>query len=173
MKQIKNLRQVASFFILGLVIGITGALSFLRTNWESFQIDFFFWWSIVSTLTGLAFAAISIWQYWENKSQLEKNKAQVKVWMQDANGIRTALQRVVRDNLDKRYSSTDDMGNSVWGIEATAAALYQSLYEERCVTEEEYRERQRKLAELLDKKQFAELETETNQRTTVDEARKS
>ena len=74
---------------------------------------------------GLGLLCFSIWQYKDGKNQSEKIKAQVKVWMQDANGIRTALQRIVRDNLDGRYSSTNDMGNTVWGIEATASALYQ------------------------------------------------
>ncbi len=127
---------------------------------------FLFWWSVVSTIIGLGLLCFSIWQYKDGKNQSEKIKAQVKVWMQDANGIRTALQRIVRDNLDGRYSSTNDMGNAVWGIEATASALYQSLYEERCVTEDEYKERQRKLAALIDKQQFAELEAKANQESS-------
>ena len=162
MKKIQNLKYSILFILLGLLVGVTGTLSFLRTRWEIFQVDFFFWWSIISTLIGLIFMAISIWQYWENQSELKKNKAQVKVWMQDANGIRSALQRIVQDNLSKRYSSTNDMGNAVWSIEATAGSLYQSLYEERCVTEEEYRARQKKLADIVEAQQFEQLKSRSN-----------
>ncbi len=169
MKNLKNIKQALFFGSLGLIIGITGALSFLRTKWEFFNLDFFFWWSVVSTLIGFGFVVISVWQYWENQSQAKKSNAQIKVWMQDANGISKALQRVVKDNLDGRYSSTNDMGNAVWSVEATASALYQSLYEERCVTEEQYITRQRKIAELLDKQQFAELEQKADQATAMGE----
>ena len=158
------------FLLLGLIVGVTGALSFLRTQWDVYQLDFFFWWSIVSTLVGFFFVVFSLWQYWGNRSQVEKNKAQIKVWMQDANGIRNAIQRVVRDNFDGRYSSTNDMGNAIWSIEANAGSLYQSLYEERCVTEEEYRARQKKIGELLDKKQFAQLEREARLAASEDES---
>jgi len=157
-EKFSNTQRIVSFTILGIVLGLTGSLSFLRTNWTEYQIDFFFWWSILSTTIGLFLIVFSVWQYWEGKSQLEKNKAQVKVWMNDANGISNALQRVVRDNLDKRYSSTNDMGNAIWSVEALSKALYQSLYEERCVTEEEYRARQKKISDLIDKQQFSELE---------------
>lgn len=160
----KNWKQYLLFLALGFVLGTTGALSFLKTRWDNYHLDFFFWWSIFSTLTGFMFVVISVWQYWSNQSQLEKNKAQIKVWMQDANGIRNALQRIVRDNLDKKYTSTNDMGNAVWSLEAASSALYQSLYEERCVTEEEYRERQKKLADVIEKQQFAELEAKINQK---------
>ncbi len=73
--------------------------------------------------------------------------------MQDANGIQTALARIVRDNLDKRYSSTNDMANATWAVHSSAFALYQSLYEERCVTEEEFKEQQKELKEELKKNQ--------------------
>lgn len=152
-----------AFTFIGFIVGVTGAPAFLGTKWNAFQIDFFFWWSIFSTLMGLGFAVVSVWQYLENKNKLEKNKAQVKIWMEGANGIRQALQRIVKDNLDTRYSTTNDISNAVWSIEATAGSLYQSLFEERCVTEEEYRERQKKISELLNKKQYAEIEKDTHQ----------
>lgn len=82
-------------------------------------------------------------------------KAQVKVWMQDANGVSNALNRIVVDNLQHRYSTTNDVCNAVWAIHATSFALYQSLYEERCVTEKEYKERQRKISEKLEAQQFS------------------
>lgn len=158
-----NTHKTLTFVVASFVIGVLSGVSFLRTTWASFQVDFFLWWSIISTILGLGFVGVSIWQHWTSRSQIEKNKAQVKVWMQDANGIRQALQRIVRDNLDGRFSSTNDMGNAVWSIEANAGALYQSLYEERCVTEEQYKTRQKILADLLDKKQFLEIEREIKQ----------
>lgn len=142
------------------LIGVASGLSFLRTKWETYSVDFFFWMSLVTSLLSLIFVGIAVWQYWENKSQIKKINAQVKVWMQDANGLQQALQRIVQDNIQGRYSSTNDMGNAVWAVEANTRALYQSLYEERCVTEDEYRERQNKISQLLDRRQFAELESE-------------
>lgn len=119
----------------------------------------FFWWSILSTLLSVIFIIVSIWQYFKSKTQEDKNKAQVKVWMQDANGISQALNRIVNDNLYRRYTSTNDVCNAVWAIQSNAAALYQSLYEERCVTEDEYKARQKKLADIVDKEQLEKLQT--------------
>lgn len=115
--------------------------------------EIFFGWSIISTLIG-------IWQFFENKNQKEKIKVQVKVWMQDANGISLGLKRIVRDNIDKRYSTTNDVCNAVWAIESSANALYQSLYEERCVTEEEYKIRQKKIADMVEKKILEKQESQ-------------
>jgi len=112
--------------------------------------DFFFWWSVVSTILSIILLCFSIWQYQKGQNQEEKIKAQVKVWMQDANGLSIGLKRIVGDNLAKRYSTTNDVCNAIWGVEASAFALYQSLYEERCVTEEEYKARQKKVADILE-----------------------
>jgi uncharacterized protein YoxC len=101
---------------------------------------------------------IAFWQFFENRSQKEKLKAQVKVWMQDANGISLGLKRIVRDNINKKYSSTDDVCNAVWAVESSASALYQSLYEERCVTEEEYKARQKKFADFVEKRTIEKQE---------------
>ena len=157
MKGYPSIKSLITFTFIGFIVGVTGAPSFLGTRWDLFQIDFFFWWSIVSTLMSLGLVIFSVWQYWQNRSQTEKNRAQIKVWMQDANGISLALKRIVRDNLDHRYSSTNDISNAIWSIEATTFSLYQSLYEERCVSEEEYRDKQRKIAEILDKRQLRQL----------------
>jgi len=115
--------------------------------------SFLLWWSIISTVLGVAFLCFSIWQYKDGKNQSEKIRAQVKVWMQEANGLSEALKRIVSDNLAKRYSTTDDVCNTVWALQISAFSLYQSLYEERCVTEKEYKERQKKIADMIDKQQ--------------------
>jgi hypothetical protein len=159
MQKIINIRKILLFTALGLILGVTGALSFLRTSWAGYQIDFFFWWSIISTIFGGIFLVLSIWQYWKSESEKGKNNAQVKVWMQEANGLSQALQRIISDNLAGRYSTPNDVCNSIWALQISAFSLYQSLYEERCVTEEEYKTRQRKIGDLLEKIQVAELET--------------
>jgi hypothetical protein len=118
--------------------------------------DFFFWWSIISTILSFILVCFSVWQYWASRSQEQKIRAQVKVWMQDANGVSLALQRIIADNLTRRFSSTNDVCNAVFAVQASASALYQGLYEERCVTEEEYKERQKKIMDKLDKQQEAQ-----------------
>ena len=125
------------------------------------EYNLFFWWSVVSTIIGIALLCFSIWQYKENKNQEGKTKAQIKIWMQEANGLSQALQRVVSDNLTGRYSSTNDVCNSIWALQISAFSFYQSLYEERCVTEKEYKERQKKIADVLDNKQIEQLKSKT------------
>ncbi len=123
--------------------------------------DFFFWWSVISTVIGILLLIVSIWQYFKAKAQENKVQAQVKVWMQDANGIGGALNRIVVDNASGRYSSANDVCNAVLAVHSCANALYQSLYEERCVTEEEYRARQKRLADAIDKQQMQQLESKS------------
>lgn len=119
--------------------------------------DFFFWWSVVSTIIGIGLLCFSIYQMVTADSEKKRKKDQVKVWMQDANGVSQGLLRIVQDNLDKRYSTTNDMANSVWVLQACAFSLYQSLYEERCVTEKEYKQLQQELKERV-KQQQEELQ---------------
>lgn len=121
------------------------------------NLDFFFWWSVVSTIIGIILLCFSVHEKVTASSEKQRKKDQVKIWMQDANGISLALLRIVQDNLGKRYSSTNDMANAVWGLQASAFSLYQSLYEERCVTEEEYKQLQQELKEQV-KKQQEELQ---------------
>lgn len=117
--------------------------------------NFFTWWSIIATLIGIILLCFSIWQFLESRNKEKTKKAQVKVWMQEANGLREALGRIIADNLSGRYSSTNDVCNTVWAVQASAFALYQSLYEERCITEKEYKERQKKLVEIIETQQRA------------------
>ncbi|HVZ58698.1 MAG TPA: hypothetical protein VG935_03035 [Patescibacteria group bacterium] len=115
--------------------------------------DFIFWWSVVSTILSVVFLGVSIWQVVDNRKQKERSNAQVKIWMQDANGVTQALARVIQDNLAGRYSSTNDVCNAIWAIHASSFALYQSLYEERAITEDEYKEQQKEFKEQLKKQQ--------------------
>ena len=113
--------------------------------------SFTFWWSMFSTTIGVILLCVTIWQTKAARDEKKRSSSQVKIWMQDANGISLAMQRIVRDNLDGRYSSTNDLANSIFALQTTAFALYQSLYEERCVTEEEYKEQQKKFQEEFEK----------------------
>lgn len=115
--------------------------------------NFFFWWSVVSTIISIILIGFSIWQYLKARYSEERGRAQVKIWMQDANGISQGLVRIVQDNLDNRYTSTNDMANSVWSLQSASFSLYQSLYEERCVTEEEFKQLQKELQEKVKKSQ--------------------
>jgi hypothetical protein len=121
-----------------------------------------FWWSVISTLISIVLAIFSVVQYKNAKNKEEKLNSQVKVWMQSANGISQSLQRIVSDNLNGRYSSTNDMGNTIWALQPSAFSLYQSLYEERCVTEKEYREDQKKVAEILREQQIEQIKSKNN-----------
>ncbi len=112
--------------------------------------------SVVTTILSIILAGIAIWQFKEGQKQEDRIKAQVKVWMQDANGISQGMKRIISDNLAGRYGSTNDVCNAVWSLEATAFALYQGLYEERCVKEDEYIQRQKKIMDKLDKQFFAD-----------------
>ncbi len=91
----------------------------------------------------------SIWQTASARNEEKRKKDQVKIWMQQASGISNGLSRIVQDNLDHRYSSTNDMANAVWSMQANAFSLYQSLYEERCLSEDDYKMEQKELRQNL------------------------
>lgn len=113
--------------------------------------NFNFWYSIFSTVIGIILLVTSVGLIIKSWLDSKNQKVQVKIWMQDANGISLSLQRIVKDNLDGRYSSTNDIANAIWSIQASAFALYQSLYEERCISEKEFIEDQQRLREDLRK----------------------
>ncbi len=82
-----------------------------------------------------------------NRKEKERRNAQVKIWMQQANGISIALQRIIQDRWQGLYSSLKDVVNTVHAVEASANSLFQSLYEERTITEDEYKEEQKRFRE--------------------------
>lgn len=101
-------------------------------------------WSAITTV-------FSIWQLLEARKHAERNKAQVKIWMHWAQGIQVALQRIVSDNANGRYSSTNDVTNTVFSLEGIAFSLRQSLFEERLYTEEEYKKEQMEIIDEVKK----------------------
>ncbi len=136
--------------------------------------NFLFWWSVISTIIGIFLLCASIWQFLEARNSAARSKAQVKLWMQDANALQQSLTRIVQDNLDKRYTSTNDMANAIWTIHAPAFALYQSLYEERSITEEEYVAQQKVLQDELKKTQaLGNISTSTSPSKTKSSSKKT
>jgi hypothetical protein len=107
--------------------------------------QFIFWWSVVSTLVGIILIGITVWQvvtaHYENK----RKKDQVKIWQENANAISQGLKRIVAGVEDGYYTSIRDIEMSVHTLEAAAFGLWQSLYEERVVSEDEYKEEQQEL----------------------------
>lgn len=112
--------------------------------------------SIILTLAGIILLFFNVWQYLQGQKEKEIIKSQVRVWMQSANGISLGLKRIVADNLSSRYSTTNDVCNAVWSLETSASSLYQSLYEERVMTPEEYRKRQQKILAKIDEQLLGE-----------------
>lgn len=123
--------------------------------------ELIFWWSIASTILNVGLLLISAWLISADKEREKRKNSQVKIWQQDANGLSQSLKRMVRDVHDGLYSSTQDMANSIWALEAVAFSLYQSLYEERCVTDEEYKDLQKEFAEIWKKSQNSQAESKT------------
>jgi hypothetical protein len=77
-------------------------------------------------------------------------KSQVKIWMEQANGIQQALQRIIADIFGGNYSSIKDLAAAVNALHASAFAHYQSLYDERILTEKEVKEHQMKIRKKID-----------------------
>ena len=131
---------------------------------------FLFWWSVVSTIIAIATTVGGVWLLCKSIKQAEvaeseknRKKDQVKIWMQHADGVSLGLKRIVRDNIDGRYSSTKDIASAVFALEASAFALRQSLYEERCVTEPEYKQQQKEIMEKLKSNITASSQSKTEE----------
>lgn len=105
--------------------------------------------SIIATVVSVLLLLVDVWLLSANKKDQEKKNSQVKIWQQDANGLAMGLARIVGDVDAKRYSSVQDIANTLNAVHASAFALYQSLYEERTYTEQEYKQRQKKLEEEM------------------------
>lgn len=105
--------------------------------------EFLFWWSVISTALSVIFLGVSIWQIVDGRKQKERSNAQVKIWMQDANGITQGLSRIIQT----KHSTVEDVCAAIWALHSSSFALYQSLFEERAVTEDEFKEQQKRIAE--------------------------
>ncbi|GEM_PF-1551507 len=106
---------------------------------------FLFWWSIVSTILGVVFLVANVGQlvaYIKEKGltlkEKEIHKSQVKVWQQHAFGIQRGLFVVTLG----KFSTVEDIRESVKAMQQDADSLYKSLNEERLFSDEEIKERQ-------------------------------
>ena len=111
--------------------------------------DFFFWFSVVSLIINIILMVFAYGQIVGGRKEKERRNAQVKIWMQSAQGLHEALLRIIQDKWADLYSSVQDVTNTVHAVHATAFAHYQSLYEERAITEEEYKQEQKELRESI------------------------
>lgn len=136
---------IAITFVATLVFGIMITLSFLRTNFTNYQVGLSDLWSIASTVIGVALAGVSIWQYLMAEGEKKRTKSQVKIWMQDAKGIASALNKI----QTATHSGISDVCNSIAMVEAFASSMYQSLYEERVVDEEDYKDIEKKKTDII------------------------
>lgn len=132
------LRKIIIFFALGLVIGGTLSLSLLRTNWTTYQIDIFFWWSIVSTILGFILTSVSVAQYFVGNKEKEIHKSQVKIWQHYAYGIQGGLLNATYG----KFSSVEDLKGVINAFHHCTRSLYTSLNEERLFTDQEIKEKQ-------------------------------
>lgn len=100
--------------------------------------NFFFWWSVISTIIGLGFLCWDIWQLSASRKEKEIHKSQVKIWQHHASGLLHGLLSLVQNE----FSSPKDIQNAAKTLQANAYSLYTSLNEERLFTEEEIKQKQ-------------------------------
>lgn len=127
--------------------------------------DFFFWFSVVSLFINVILILISVGLFVANRKEKERRNSQVKIWMQSSNGITQGLERIIQDKWNNFYSSVQDMANTVHSLHASSFALYQSLYEERAITEEEYRKEQSEIRQTSRSLADQQLLPETKKHT--------
>lgn len=117
--------------------------------------------NVTSLVLNVILTIISVGLAVANWKDAQKKNDQVKIWMEQANGISVALQRIIQDKWQGLYSSVNDITNAVYVAQASAFSLYQSLYEERILSEKEVKEHQKRLRALLDKKLDLEQDSTT------------
>jgi hypothetical protein len=139
-----NSTKVVAYIAFGFAVGVTAGLSFLRTEWNGYQVDFFSWWTAFSTVLGIVFLMGNVAQYvalQKEKELISKekeiHKSQVKVWQHHANGIETGLFIIVY----KAFTSIDDIKIAVEAVYQVARTLHTSLHEERLFTDAEIKEK--------------------------------
>lgn len=143
-----NIKKALSPFVWGsfltaLVLFLV--INFFYTNFAEYKLDFFFWASIITTLT-------SVWQYFESRNQSEKAKSQVKIWMQDAKHLSSAIEYLFETETEEAKR------NPLYVLKCISDALYTSLYEERVIDEREYAEQERSKSSILHRKEMTQME---------------
>lgn len=110
---------------------------------------FYFWFSIVSLAINALLIMVSVGLLVANRKEKERRNSQVKIWMQGANGVHQALGRIIQDKWNGLYSTVQDVVNAVNAVQPSAFAQYQSLYEERALSEDEWKKEQSELRNRL------------------------
>ncbi|MEJ0002201.1 MAG: hypothetical protein WDN09_03455 [bacterium] len=157
--EIKKKSNWLPFLITALissVISITLTLSAISYKWinpSAYQVGPGAWWSIFSTILNILLLCFSLWQYLKGQEQGKRNKAQIKIWMLDAKGILNALIKV----QTLKHTKTSDAHNAISMIEAAANAMHQSLYEERVLEEEDYKESEKRKIQIADEQEMQAL----------------
>lgn len=108
--------------------------------------------STVSLIINVILIVISVGLAVDAWKERERRNCQVKIWMEQANGVNQGLQRIIQDKWNNLYSSINDITNAVHSVHASAFSLYQSLYEERVLTEKEYKDHAMKIRKKMDEK---------------------
>lgn len=133
--------------------------------------DFYFWASIVSLVINIVLILVSVGLFVANRKEKERRNAQVKIWMQDARGISEGIQRIINNKWQGLYSSVKDVVNSVHVLGAPADSLFQSLYEERTMTEDEYKEEQKRYRDLQTAQLQENIATSSESKETKDRSK--
>lgn len=109
--------------------------------------DFLTWFSVVSLSINVLLIVFSYGLHVSSKKEKESRNSQVKIWMQSALGVSNGLQRITSNFLEELWTNKADIVGAVHSVDASAFSLYQSLYEERTLSEEEYKKEQKILRE--------------------------
>ena len=113
---------------------------------------FWQWVSVVSVIINIVLIIISVGLAVDAWHERKRRNSQVKIWMEQANGVNQALIRIVQDKWHNLYSSVSDIPNVINAVQASTLSLWTSLYEERVLSEKEYKEYAMKIRAKLDKK---------------------
>lgn len=114
---------------------------------------------VVSLIANIILIIVGVGLTIANWKADKRSKSQVKIWMEQANGVHISLNRIVIDKWNGLYSNINDVVNAVWVVQASAFSLYQSLYEERVLTEKMYIKEQLEQREFI-KKQLRKTVTQ-------------
>ena len=133
--------------------------------------DFFFWWSIVSTIAATAFLIWDFWQLVSYRKEQKLHKGQVKLWQHHANGINHGLILMEQSINQNHYSSLKDVQQTIKSLNASTYSLFTSLNEERLFSDEEVKkeqlEQKRQLKELMDGARRSRTEQKTPTTTSL------
>ena len=109
--------------IIGILLGIFSALSFLRTNWLLFKPDFFLWASIVLVVINIILVFVTQQQINNSSSEKKTTDARIKIWAEDSKGLITALSKIQKS----KFTADSDIICAIAIIELSANSLFQSL----------------------------------------------